>query len=80
MTTINLMTKNDARHNNPGRPIDLDVQARRLEEEILTVRKLEGLGELRVAGQIAAAIRRVKRIERHLFGALKAATLLTENS
>lgn len=68
--------------NSRGRPVDPEVQARRLEEEALAVREIEGrLSEvnLQFASGIDTALRLVRRLEKHLTSALKARVLLTEN-
>ena len=65
-----------------GRPVDPEVQARRLEEEAMKVREIEGKlagVNLQFASGIDAALRLVRRMEKHLTSALKARTLLTEN-
>jgi hypothetical protein len=65
-----------------GRPVEPEVQARRLEEEALKVREIEGrLAEvnLKFASGIDTALRLVRRLEKHLTAALKARVLLTEN-
>jgi hypothetical protein len=63
-----------------GRPVDVDVQIKRLEAEVATVRQLETIGELRFTSQITQAIKRVRRLERHLLNALKAKLLIAENA
>lgn len=68
--------------NGRGRPVEPEVQARRLEEEALAVREIEGKlagVNLQFASGIDAALRLVRRMEKHLTSALKARTLLTEN-
>ncbi len=62
-----------------GRPIEPEVQAKRLVEEVAYVRKLEtklGANKCYFASDIAAALKLVTRMERHLAKALKARTLL----
>jgi hypothetical protein len=65
-----------------GRPIDVDVQARRLEEEALKVRGIEdrlGSLNLKYENEIEAALRLVNRLQKHLMAALKARVLIVEN-
>lgn len=72
----------ESKNSGRGRPVDPEVQARRLEEEALAVREIEGrLAEvnLQFASGIDTALRLARRLEKHLTSALKARVLLTEN-
>jgi hypothetical protein len=65
-----------------GRPVEPEVQERRLLEEAEKVREIESrLAEvnLRHFAGIDTALRLVRRLEKHLASALKARVLLTEN-
>jgi len=65
-----------------GRPIDLDVQEQRLEEEARTIRALTGridAANLRFESHIVASLKVVARLARHLENALRVKQTISEN-